>query len=479
MIAIWVRAGVALAALLASATFAAAEDWIPSASSSSASYFMDLSTFARKGDVVQSWMREDLVHPSRASSGASFNRTLTQRYDDCVVRKFAFGEAVRRNDKGETVETVRQPGGWREIAPGSVAESVWRVACAASEPPKEKPLLEDISAPAWTDLGPSSDKKYVMYAALDGVVRLDADHVLMLTRSDFMKAEWIEGLPIRHMIAASVIDCAARKTATAGADLFMSPSVRVRAVRAASQTDLKFQAPAPGSFAFINLDRICSSAAASADDKDAGDIATGTAWMVAKGYLVTADHVVAGAKTLTLFSNGEAVGKAVVVSEDAANDLAILKPAGWAPGRRAALPLAAHGVALGRRVFTLGYPEPETLGQKIKMTAGDVSGTTGPRDDAHDLQISIPIQPGNSGGPVLTWEGTVVGIVDSKLTEFAAGEADPKPELVNYAVKAAYLRPMLDELPDLGGYVILEAKGGPDQIVAQARKSVFMVVAEH
>ena len=189
--------------------------------------------------------------------------------------------------------------------------------------------------------------------------------------------------------------------------------------------------------------------------------------------------MVTGASELVVYdSNGEPVGHAEVVSEDSANDLAVLKPVDWKARRRTALPLAPHGAALGKRVFTLGYPEPDTLGQHIKMTSGEVSGTSGPHDDAHDLQISAPIQPGNSGGPVLTWDGAVVGIVDSKLNSFD-GDDQSKPELINYAVKAAYLRPMLEDLPDLGGYQLLAPRAGQDETVALARRSVFMVVATH
>lgn len=366
------------------------------------------------------------------------------------------------------------------MVPGSVAEAVSRVSCAATTEPRQKAILDDIAAGSWTSIGVSADSKYLMYVALDRVARLDAEHVLAVTRSDFAKPEWNDGLPIRHLVNATVIDCANRKMASVATDYFISTTIRVRAYRAPG---LGFESIAPGSFAFANFDRICSSAvtrSASEDGHEDGDGAfSGTAWMVTKGYLVTADHVIAGAKSLVIYSNGEKVGRAEVVSEDAANDLAVLRPVGWANRKTIALPLAPHGVPLGKRVFTLGYPEPDTLGQHIKMAAGEVSGTNGPHDDAHDLQISIPIQPGNSGGPVLTWEGNVVGIVNSKLTKFDSEDDQPKPELVNYAVKAAYLRPMLEDLPDLANFRLLETKGGSDQIVADVRKSVFMVVATH
>jgi S1-C subfamily serine protease len=472
-------ASLALALSGGSLTGAKAEDWITSATGDASAYFTDLSTLSRTGDVVQSWMREDLNRPAKDKrSGSSYSHIFTQRYDDCAAHRFSFAGAVTRNDRGEVVATYTNPGGWQAMVPGSVAEAIWRVSCAATTQPREKPILDDISAGSWTSIGVSADSKYLIYVALDRVARLDTEHVLVVTRSDFAKPEWNDGIPIRHLVNAAVIDCVNRKMASVATDYFISSTIRVRAYRAPG---LGFESIAPGSFAFANFDRICSSAvsrSASEDGREEGGGAySGTAWMVTKGYLVTADHVVAGAKSLVVYSNGEKVGRAEVVSEDAANDLAVLRPVGWPKKTSIALPLAPRGVPLGKRIFTLGYPEPDTLGQHIKMAAGEVSGTNGPHDDAHDLQISIPIQPGNSGGPVLTFEGTVVGIVNSKLTKFGADDDQPKPELVNYAVKAAYLRPMLEDLPDLANYRVLGTKGGADQIVADARRSVFMVVA--
>ena len=130
------------------------------------------------------------------------------------------------------------------------------------------------------------------------------------------------------------------------------------------------------------------------------------------------------------------------------------------------------GIGCGSGVI---YPEPGVLGQQIKMTAGQVSGTSGPRDDGRFLQISVPIQPGNSGGPVISSDGVVVGVVKSKLLRFDDADS-PAPENVNYAVKTSYLRPMLEDLPDLGNYEAMKASPSQEQMVSDARGAVFMLV---
>jgi S1-C subfamily serine protease len=105
-----------------------------------------------------------------------------------------------------------------------------------------------------------------------------------------------------------------------------------------------------------------------------------------------------------------------------------------------------------------------------------VSSTAGYQDDARYLQISVPIQQGNSGGPVIAWDGSVVGVVEAKLTKFGEAKEKLAPEMVNYALKAAYLRPMLEDLPDLANYTVVKATGGKDQLIEAARAAVFMVV---
>src|SRR3569623_988169 len=108
------------------------------------------------------------------------------------------------------------------------------------------------------------------------------------------------------------------------------------------------------------------------------------------------------------------------------------------------------------------------MAQAVKMTSGQIISISGMQDDTRMLQISVPVQGGNSGGPVLGWDGSVVGVVDSKLQKLdEAGEV--VPQNVNYAAKASYLRPMLDDLPDLGDYEPVKAGASQEQTVAAVR----------
>ena len=81
------------------------------------------------------------------------------------------------------------------------------------------------------------------------------------------------------------------------------------------------------------------------------------------------------------------------------------------------------------------------MGDEIKLTNGIISAKTGFQGDISTYQISVPIQPGNSGGPLLDKFGNAVGVIVAKLRNQASSDGDV--ENVNYAVKSSYLSPLL------------------------------------
>ncbi len=170
------------------------------------------------------------------------------------------------------------------------------------------------------------------------------------------------------------------------------------------------------------------------DDPRAG---TGTAFFVsADGHALTNHHVVRGCKRLTTTRHGEAT----VVTEDAAADLALVRvatpPNHWARFRD-------QGARLGEPVFVFGYPLYGMLSTSGNFTSGLVSSLVGLRDDARRIQISAPIQPGNSGGPVLDRHGRVIAVTVSMLRADVLGSRS-QPQNVNFAVDAAAARALLD-----------------------------------
>jgi S1-C subfamily serine protease len=457
---------------------ARAEIWVPAARGAAGDLFeVDAGSASRNGPIEQTWVKQTLARPTRdANARKSYVTELDQRFDDCQNRRFQIGEVTRRDAQGRVVSTGSAGMSWQDIKPESVAEAVWRVACRIGDQLPEKPLLDNISEGDWIRIGMSADRKYYFSVRFDSGVKLDQDHVLSLSRSDYVDFDLLHGYPIKYVVTANIVDCAQSKTAMFGMDTYMTADVRAESYRAQASS-LAFEPVAPGSFMANSIRQICAQAAPPSRDQeggdsDAGEVVSGTAWGVSKGYLVTASHVIKGAKRIAVYADGQPIGSAVVAVDDPANDVAILKLTVAQASPLVVLPLSAHGATLGKSVFTLGYPEPDTLGQHVKMTAGVVSATSGLEDDARLLQISVPIQPGNSGGPIIGWDGEVVGVADSSIQKFD----DAQAQNVNYAVKASYVRAMLEDLPDLGGYVLVKPAASHDDMVTAARKAVFMLV---
>jgi len=177
-----------------------------------------------------------------------------------------------------------------------------------------------------------------------------------------------------------------------------------------------------------------------------GRFSAGTAWPIASGYAVTNNHVVANVDQVSLIDvSGEAVSASVVL-RDEVHDLAVL---GVDESRSLppALPLASINTRLGSSVFTIGYPRIDIMGTDPKLTEGIISSVNGFMDDPGSYQLSVPIQPGNSGGPLLNMEGEVVGVVASML---GGSSGDSEPQVlpnVSYAIKVDVLRRMLRLLP--------------------------------
>ncbi len=167
---------------------------------------------------------------------------------------------------------------------------------------------------------------------------------------------------------------------------------------------------------------------------------SGTAFVVDPGgFLLTAYHVIEQASSITVSCNGAPAVPAVVASSSIATDLAVLE-ASADLGTESFLRLSPQRMpSLGDDVFTIGYPTPNLLGTDPKYTNGTVSALSGLRGDASFLQISVPVQPGNSGGPLVNEDGDVIGVVVATAAAPAFIRAtDSIPQNINWAVKSAF-----------------------------------------
>ena len=164
------------------------------------------------------------------------------------------------------------------------------------------------------------------------------------------------------------------------------------------------------------------------------------------GYFVTNQHVAGEGVTVRIVTAAGTIS-AKVVKVDKANDLSLLK----VEGKFVALPVAAsRGVRLGATVATVGFPNIGLQGFSPKLAKGEIGSLAGAQDDARHFQISVPIQPGNSGGALVDERGNVVGVVVAKLNQRAAiATSGTLAENVNYAVKSSYLLSFLESVPEI------------------------------
>jgi S1-C subfamily serine protease len=141
---------------------------------------------------------------------------------------------------------------------------------------------------------------------------------------------------------------------------------------------------------------------------------TGTAWPIVSGYVITCNHVVSDVDRVTLLTTaGSEIGASIIL-RDEKNDIALLQ-VDETDKLPEALPLAETQARLGTEVFTIGFPRLDVMGKTPKLSVGIISSVNGLYDDPASYQTTVPIQPGNSGGPVLNMKGEVVGVASSML----------------------------------------------------------------
>ena len=158
----------------------------------------------------------------------------------------------------------------------------------------------------------------------------------------------------------------------------------------------------------------------------------------ANGHVLTNHHVVEGCRKIKVNAKS-----ARVVASDKTADLALLK----SDTKSRAYPKfrMGRGVRLGEDVVVAGFPLRGLLGSGLNVTKGTVSALKGPANNRRLTQITAPVQPGNSGGPVLDSSGNVVGVVVSKLDAIkTAKRIGTLPENINFAIKAGTVRDFLD-----------------------------------
>jgi S1-C subfamily serine protease len=215
------------------------------------------------------------------------------------------------------------------------------------------------------------------------------------------------------------------------------------------------------------------------EEQQPTSINRGTAWPIGYGYAVTCAHILGELpKTTLILQNGTRI-QAKVELIDKANDIAILKVQ-----KSNKLPkpfvFAKSSAIIGTEVFTIGYPFYGALGEKPKLTKGIINSVYGLGDDPRFYQISAPLHPGNSGGPLINMKGEVIGIVASTLDAIKIFElSGTLPQNINYAIKIQYAKSLLETLQLKKAFNFSPPKGKTlAELASQLQKSVMIIESE-
>jgi len=184
----------------------------------------------------------------------------------------------------------------------------------------------------------------------------------------------------------------------------------------------------------------------SASDPSGTKLVTGTGIVVTKdGDILTNNHVIKDCSNIVVRVNNIPAQSATVLYADEANDLALLKISGGFTAPSVALFRVSPSMRAGDPAAVYGYPLAGTLSLSGNIVQGNISALAGLGDDARYFQITAPVQPGNSGGPLLDMAGNVTGVVNSKLDEMKmASISGDIPQNVNFAIKGNVATNFLD-----------------------------------
>jgi S1-C subfamily serine protease len=188
------------------------------------------------------------------------------------------------------------------------------------------------------------------------------------------------------------------------------------------------------------------------------------------GLILTAYHVAEGASNIKVHLLGRGVFEARIERSSPSTDLLLLRID--AQVSTYLTPISTHSLSVGERVFTIGYPAINLLGEEPKFTEGSIAALSGPGGDAMFMQISVPVQPGNSGGPLVTERGELAGVViaSADVVKFLTSTGS-LPQNVSWAIKADYVRALL---PQSGVANIFSSR---EEAIKQTKRSVCLIEA--
>ncbi|CTQ56449.1 Serine protease Do-like HtrA [Roseibium album] len=198
-------------------------------------------------------------------------------------------------------------------------------------------------------------------------------------------------------------------------------------------------------------------------------------FVTGEGHIGTNAHVASNCKSLMVPGHG----KADLIRANEANDLAIIQLESRQSTHFAQF-RAKQPIVRGEEVFVLGYPFAQILDNNLNFTHGIVSSLAGIKGDIRHFMISAPVQPGNSGGPVLDRTGALIGTVVSRLDKFKTLKvAGDLPENINFAIRGRLMSAYMESLGLAPSYNTITSIKSPTKIDAEAARYTVQVLCKN
>lgn len=459
-------------------------------------YFVDASTIKpMKDGFTSAWMRVDLIKPKwQGLFKESAKRYMDNITFDCNSQKFATTDRVIYGATGTSLDSQHWQPSFISAAPGSVATNIAKFACEKSAALAKG---ESISGIPETALAQTSwklvnqDANSSTYLGMTNYEWVPVPDVpdgmfLFLVRTDYVKpkligndfyksyvVQWGGMCSNQNLSISQDVYYGLNGQALAKDDYPIGPNSVMKA--SPDTLGMTFITTACKEFKRTPAATQNTNTAPQTPAAKNSNYGSGTAWQVSNNQLVTAYHVVNGAKSMVIsLPNGD-YKAARVIASDPNNDLALIQLTDSTLPTKP-LQMASKQPLLGSKVAVIGYPLPDVLGVKVQATSGEISKLAGIQDDLRFFQISAAVQSGNSGGPLLNQQGEVIGVVSSKLNALNMLKIHGDlPQNVNFAVKYPYVSAMLES----AGIVVSKAQKKTNKIedaITSAKESVYLLI---
>ena len=416
-----------LLALVASPVWA---EWSLTGDTDTFNNYSDSTTIRRAGNFVRMWVLRDYKSTQTSTDSRGYLSSILQNEYDCIQEKtrlLAWSYYSGKMGTGIVISNGNTVGEMRPIVPRSIGETDWRTACGRSSgasvgaTPSSNADFDLVNKAGESILflyvSPVSATSWGQDKLGEGVVVTPGNKLrIRLPQGDECKYDVRVGYKDqRFEYRANQNLCELSEIAFNGSSIQVAPTSNAPQTRVPSSTS-----PAAASQSF------------------------GTGFFISsQGLALTNNHVTSSCRSITAILDGRKY-PAQMVRSDERNDLALIRVQTTTPVPFASF-RSAPAIRAGEGIVVAGFPLPSVLQNGLNITLGNVSALAGLGGNTAFLQLTAPVQPGNSGGPLLDMGGNIVGVVVSKLDAARIAQVTGDiPQNINFAVQGIMARLFLE-----------------------------------